>query len=131
MSFASHLDAHSIKRRVFVEKFIYRYFNRFFTAFIGVNLTNDFERGIFGVRYLLPFNIESELRLDTKGEFRLSLEQHLQLTSRLGIFGEFEYDTESNEEWVAGANYTLSKNFSLIGQYHSDFGAGAGIRFRF
>lgn len=108
-----------------------RYFNRFLTAFVGVNFTNDYDRGIFGVRYILPFNFESDLRIDTEGEFRINIGQHLQLTSRLGIFGEFEYDTESDKEWVAGANYTLSKNFSLVGQYHSDFGAGAGVRFRF
>ena len=108
-----------------------RYFNRFITAFIGGNFTNDFERGIFGVRTLLPFNFESTARIDTAGEFRVTIGQNLHLTSRLGIFGDFEYDTESKKEWVAGARYILSRNFSLVGQYHSDFGAGAGIRFRF
>lgn len=108
-----------------------RYFNRFLTAFVGGNFTDDYERGIFGIRYLLPFNFESAYRVDTEGEIRVSIGQSLQLTSRLGIFGDFEYDTESKKEWVAGANYILSKNFSLVGQYHSDFGAGAGIQFRF
>lgn len=108
-----------------------RYFNRFLTAFVGGNITDDYERGIFGVRYLLPFNFESALRLDTEGEFRISIGQSLHLTSRLGIFGDFEYDTESKKEWVTGAKFTFSKNFSLVGQYHSDFGAGAGIQFRF
>jgi hypothetical protein len=108
-----------------------RYFNRFFTAFAGGNFTNEFERGIIGVRYLLPFNIESSVRVDTAGELRVALGQSLHLTSRLGIFGDFEYDTESKKEWVAGAHYILSKNLSLVGQYHSDFGAGAGINFRF
>jgi FtsP/CotA-like multicopper oxidase with cupredoxin domain len=108
-----------------------RYFNRFLTAFAGGNFTNDFERGIFGVRTLLPFNFESTARIDTAGEFRVTIGQSLHLTSRLGVFGDFEYDTESKKEWVAGARYTLSRNFSLVGQYHSEFGAGAGIRFRF
>ncbi len=108
-----------------------RYFNRFLTAFVGGNITDDYERGIMGVRTLLPFNFESALRIDTEGEFRVSIGQSVHLTSRLGIFGDFEYDTESKKEWVAGANFILSKNFSLVGQYHSDFGAGAGIQFRF
>ena len=30
-----------------------RYFNRFFNLFAGLNLTNDYERGIFGIHYLL------------------------------------------------------------------------------
>lgn len=108
-----------------------RYYNRFFNLFAGVNLTNDYDRGIFGIRYLLPFNVESTLRVDSEGEFRIELTQGLQLTSRFGIFGDIEYDTESKEEWLLGGKYTLSKNLALTGQYHSDFGAGAGLEFRY
>ena len=108
-----------------------RYFNRFFNIFGGINLTNDYERGIFGIRYLLPFNIDSTFRFDSEGEFRVELAQGLQLTSRFEVFGDVEYDTESKEEWLLGGKYTLSKNMALTGQYHSDFGAGAGLEFRY
>ena len=108
-----------------------RYFNRYFNLFTGVNFINDFERGIFGMRYLLPFNIESALRVDSEGEFRIELAQGLQLTTRFGIFGNIQYDTESKEEWLLGGKYTLSKNTALTAQYHSDFGAGAGMEFRY
>ncbi|MGV7220248.1 MAG: multicopper oxidase domain-containing protein [Nitrospinales bacterium] len=108
-----------------------RYFSRLLTVFVGGNFTSDFERGIIGVRYLLPLNFDSELRVDTKGKFRVTIGQSLQLTNKLEIFGNFEYDTESDTEWVAGARYTLSKNLFLVGQFHSDFGAGGGIRFWF
>jgi FtsP/CotA-like multicopper oxidase with cupredoxin domain len=108
-----------------------RYFNRFLNIFAGVNLTNDYERGIWGIRYLLPLNIESSLRIDSAGEFRIELAQDIQLTSRLGIFGDIEYDTESREEWLLGGKYTLSKNLALISQYHSEFGAGVGMEFRY
>ncbi len=108
-----------------------RYLNRFFNVFAGVNFTNDYERGIFGMRYLLPFNVDSTVRVDSEGEFRVELEQGLQLTSRFGIFGDVEYDTESKEEWLLGGKYILSKNMALTGQYHSDFGAGAGMEFRY
>ena len=108
-----------------------RYFNRFFNIFAGVNFTNDYDRGIFGIRYLLPFNIYNALRVDSEGEFRIELAQGLQLTSRFGIFGDIEYDSETKEEWLLGGKYTLSKNMALTGQYHSDFGAGAGMEFRY
>ena len=108
-----------------------RYFNRFFNLFAGLNLTNDYERGIFGIRYLLPFNIDSALRVDSEGEFRIELAQGLQLTSRFGIFGDIEYDSETKEEWLLGGKYTPSKSLALTGQYHSDFGAGAGMEFRY
>jgi FtsP/CotA-like multicopper oxidase with cupredoxin domain len=108
-----------------------RYINRFTNIFAGVKITNEYERGIFGVRYLLPLNIDSSLRIDSAGEFRIELAQEIQLTSRLGIFGDIEYDTESKEEWLLGGKYTLSKNLALTSQYHSDFGAGAGMEFRY
>ena len=108
-----------------------RYISRFLTVFFGGNFTSDINRGIFGVRYLLPLNFDSEIRIDTDGEFRVTIGKQLQLTNRLGIFGDFEYDTESEIEWAAGAKYTLSKNLSIVGQYHSDFGAGAGLGFIF
>jgi len=108
-----------------------RYFNRFLNLYAGINLVNEYERGIFGIRYLLPFNIESTFRIDSAGELRIELGQSLQLTDRIMVFGNAEYDTESREEWLLGGKYILSKNVSMIGQYHSDFGAGAGIEFRY
>ena len=108
-----------------------RYFNRFLNLYAGINLVNEYERGIFGIRYLLPFNIESTFRIDSAGELRIELGQSLQLTDRIMVFGNAEYDTESREEWLLGGKYILSKNVSMIGQYHSDFGAGAGLEFRY
>ncbi len=108
-----------------------RYFNRFLNLYAGVNLVNEYERGIFGIRYLLPFNIESTFRLDSEGELRIELGQKLQLTDRIMVLGNAEYDTETREEWLLGGKYILSKNISMIGQYHSDFGAGAGLEFRY
>jgi FtsP/CotA-like multicopper oxidase with cupredoxin domain len=108
-----------------------RYFNRFFTAFAGIGLENEVERGIFGVRYLLPLNFESEWRIDTKGDFRISLGNSFQLTNNLNLFADFEYDTETNIEWATGVNYTIVKNLGVIGQYHSEFGLGAGVRLSF
>lgn len=108
-----------------------RYFSRTLNLFSGLNLTNRYERGIFGIRYLLPFNIESTWRIDSEGEFRVELSQGLQLTRRFGIFADFEYDTETKKEWLLGGKYTLSKSFALTGQYHSEFGAGAGLEFRY
>jgi len=108
-----------------------RYFNRFFTTFAGIELKNEFEEGIFGVRYLLPLNFESEWRINTKGQFRTSLENSFQLTNNLNAFADFEYDTGTKIEWGAGLNYSVVKNLGLITQYHSDFGLGAGIRLAF
>jgi hypothetical protein len=106
-----------------------RYFNRFFQAFAGGVLTDGEQdhRGIIGFRYLLPLLFESKVWLDTDGDVRLLLDKEIQLTDRLYTFGEFQYDTESKEEWAAGAGWTLSRHFSIIGQYHSEYKGGIGI----
>ena len=75
------------------------------------------------------FNIESALRVDSEGAFRIQLAQRLQVTSRFGIFGDIEYDTEYKEEWLLSGKYTLLKNIALTAQYHSDFGAGMEFRY--
>ncbi len=110
-----------------------RYFNRFFQAFAGAVLTDGEQdnRGIIGVRYLLPFMFESAVWVDTEGDLRLSLDKEIQLTDRLYAFGEFQYDSESEEEWAAGAGWTLGRHFTVIGLYHSEYKGGAGINIRY
>jgi FtsP/CotA-like multicopper oxidase with cupredoxin domain len=113
-----------------------RYFNRFFTAFIGADLLGegddlDEARAVAGIRYLLPLNIESRLWVDSDGGARISLGKEFELTPRIALFGEGEYDTHDLLEGIAGFSYTISKRFSLIGQWHSDFGFGGGVRIRF
>ncbi|MEJ2093449.1 MAG: multicopper oxidase domain-containing protein [Syntrophobacterales bacterium] len=113
-----------------------RYINRFFTVFAGADLiwendSLDRSVGVFGLRYLFPLNIESRIWVDTEGDARFDLGKNLQLTPRFALFGEAEYDTNRLWELRGGATYLLSKNFSLITQWHSDFGWGGGVRMRF
>jgi FtsP/CotA-like multicopper oxidase with cupredoxin domain len=113
-----------------------RYINRFFTIFAGADLIwedDNLDRsvGVFGFRYLFPLNIESRVWVDTQGDARFDLGKNIQLTTRFALFGEAEYDTHRLWELRGGATYLLSKNFSLITQWHSDFGWGGGLRMRF
>ena len=112
------------------------YLNRFASVFAGVDLQGvddrfDRHEGVFGLRYLLPFNIGSRVWMDTAGEFQFAVSKHLEFTPRLAIFSEAEYDTAEQWEARAGASYMLSKNFSLIGQWHSEYGWGGGLRWQF
>jgi CopA family copper-resistance protein len=112
------------------------YLNRFASVFAGVDLEgtgNRFEKheGIFGLRYLLPLNIKSRVWVDTAGEGQFAVSKRLELTPRLTVFSEAEYDTKEHWEIRAGTNYLLAKHFSLIGQWHSWFGWGGGLRWEF
>jgi hypothetical protein len=112
-----------------------RYINRFLSVFAGADVLSERSeidtRGILGLRYLLPLNLESRVWIDTDGGARFNLGRTFQLTPRLGLFGEARYDTHDDWEGVAGLSYTINKVLSLIGQWNSDYGFGGGLQIRF
>ncbi|MCL7487079.1 MAG: multicopper oxidase domain-containing protein [Desulfobulbaceae bacterium] len=113
-----------------------RYVNRFFTFFAGIDLEIeddelDETRGVFGLHYVLPLNLESRVWLDTEGDARINLERTLELTPRISLHGEVEYDTREKWEGKVGLSYLILKSVSLVGQWHSEFGVGVGAQVRF
>lgn len=113
------------------------YLNRFATIFIGQYVEGDAEdefeksRAMAGLTYLLPLNIESTWWIDSDGEARASLEKSFDLTPRLSLYGEVEYDTVEDWQGSSGLRYTVDKHLSLVGNWHSEYGLGAGLQFRF
>jgi CopA family copper-resistance protein len=113
-----------------------RYFNRFSSIMVGANFlgsgddTED-SRAVAGFRYLLPLHLESLFWVDSDGGARVSLEKEFTLTPRLSLIGEVQYDTHDLWEGKTGLSYTVTKSFSLLGQWHSEFGWGAGLQIRF
>ncbi|MBW2107765.1 MAG: multicopper oxidase domain-containing protein [Deltaproteobacteria bacterium] len=114
-----------------------RYLNRFFTVFGGADFlgeTNEMDkaRGVFGAGYLLPLNVESRLWVDTDGGARCVFVKEFQLTPRLAILGEAQYDSHDTF-WESSVklDYMASKTFSIVAVWHSEYhwGAGATIRF--
>ena len=113
-----------------------RYINRFLRLFAGADLLGtrdelDESRGVFGLRYLLPFNLESAGWVDTDGGARLALARSFQLTPRLSLFGEVQYDTHDYWEGRTGLAYQVFKIALLVGQWHSEYGFGGGLQIRF
>jgi hypothetical protein len=113
-----------------------RYFNRFFRIlagidFLGEGSSTEETRGVVGLRYLLPFNLETTAWVDTDGGARVQAEKEFTLTPRLHLIGEVEYDSHDKWEGKAGLSYVVTENFSLLGQWHSEFGWGGGLQVRF
>lgn len=113
-----------------------RYINGFFSAFAGADFQGtgdavDDVRGVLGLRYLLPLNLDMRAWLDTDGGGRVSFEKSFHLTPRLGLYVEAEYDTHDQWEGKTGLSYILSKNVSLLLQWHSEFGWGGGLKIWF
>lgn len=112
------------------------YINSFWSVFAGANLMgagSDTEatRAVIGVHTLLPLNFDLQAWIDSDGGARGSLEKHLPLTPRLDISGVVRYDTHALWEGQAGLAFMLSKCISLLARWHSTFGFGGGLEFRF
>lgn len=110
-----------------------RFFNSNLSAFASFEVSNGIneDRGMMGARYLLPFLIQSQASLDTDGDFRFTVAKTIPITARFALFGRAQYDTKALWETSAGAEYVLHRNVSLVGQWHNQYGWGAGIGFRF
>ncbi len=110
-----------------------RYLNRFFTVFTGADIGTAIEddRAVAGIRYLLPFMLETRAFLGSDGGARATIARKFELLPRLSLDGLVQYDTDSYWEYVGGLSYTLSKDVSLRAQWHSDYRWGAGLQARF
>jgi lipopolysaccharide assembly outer membrane protein LptD (OstA) len=112
-----------------------RYINPPWMTLAGYRLTNmmdDKEDTAFvGFTHRLPYMVDFTSTIESNGDLRFSLAKSLQLTNRLSAFGRFEYDTRQDLMWMAGLNYTLTKNLGLMTSMDSDYGFGGGLSFRF
>lgn len=110
-----------------------RYINRFAGIFAGANIGDAIakDRGVLGLHYLLPFNIETRSFVATDREVRVELEKEFQLLPRLRVEGLAEYETGEGWEYVGGLTYDLGRSTSLRGQWHSEYRWGGGIQVRF
>lgn len=110
------------------------YFNPRWVAFAGYRLTNMMEGRdavIAGATYRLPYMVDFTGTIQSNGDARVALGKMLQITSRISVMARAEYDTAEKFSWQAGASYTLTKRFSLMSTYDSDYGIGAGVGIRF
>lgn len=113
-----------------------KFVDRFFSFFGGVyaelhERMIETHRGVLGINYLLPFNIETEIWADSDGGARYKVEKHLAITPRLIGFGEVQYDTHEKWERRFGVKYILDKDIDLVINYHSVYDWGGGINYRF
>jgi len=130
-----------------------RYLHDYLRVFGGVNIENEIEdsfnefktTAVVGVRYLTPYLFALDARIDNELRPRIGLGRSVMIFPKLSIFGYYEYqldlglvnnlptnrDYMSETVWNAGAEYMLSRNFSLMASYDNRFGAGGGLSIRF
>ena len=108
----------------------HRQLTRFLALYAGAGLEREERaenRGMAGASYVLPLLIESELRIDTTGHFRLELESDLQLTNRTRL----HWNWNTDDEYRVRLSYEFNKKTAVTGGYDSDFKLGAGFEYRY
>lgn len=85
---------------------------------------NNRKAVVAGMQYTLPMLVIGDARVDTDGKLRFQLgREDLSLTSRM----RFAFMVNSDDEYMVGLRYVVTKFVSLSTHYDSDMGAGAGI----
>ncbi len=135
-------------------EFTYEYYlHDYLRIFGGVNIENeipdslsDFKTtAVIGLRYFTPYMFNLDVRVDSELRPRVSLGRSVMLFPKFSVFGYYEYQIDvgivnklptnkdylSETVWSAGAEYMLSRNFSLLASYDNRFGGGAGLTLRF
>jgi CopA family copper-resistance protein len=123
----------------------YAYFaTRYLRPYVGVVTSNKDEylkyyksrdrhipdqdiRAVAGVRYLLPFFLNADLRIDTRAHVRLGVDGETWLFPRVWL----HYGANTDGEFRVGLEGMWSEHFSLTAGYHSDYKWGGGLTWRF
>jgi len=130
-----------------------RYLNDWVRVYAGVNTEtstpNSYDTfntvGLVGVKYFTPYRFNVDVSMDHQLRPRIRLDRELLIFPRIFLEGEYEYradfgwvnDLENNKsyegetQWLVGASYILSRNFSIQGNYNNKYGWGGGLLVRF
>ncbi|CCH57642.1 multicopper oxidase (plasmid) [Fibrisoma limi BUZ 3] len=128
-----------------------RYFGDWFRVFAGIDGGNEeflrvvrpeeggqpigsrrIVRAVAGVRYMLPFLIQSEVKVDTRGNVRFQLSGQQSLFPRLDFQYQAQWLVNSYLRAHVELQYTLTKNLFLHTDYdtrYKTFGGGLGYNF--
>ncbi|MCF6358666.1 MAG: multicopper oxidase domain-containing protein, partial [Draconibacterium sp.] len=139
----------NLEAEVTYEYYLYDYLR----VFGGVNIENEIPKSlddfnttaVAGIRYLTPYLFSLDVRVDSELRPRISIGRSIMVFPKFSVFGYYEYQIDlgavntlpenknymSEVVWSAGAEYMLSRDFSLVASYDNRFGAGAGLSIRF
>ncbi|MCY7360377.1 MAG: multicopper oxidase domain-containing protein [Rudanella sp.] len=89
-------------------------------------------RAVAGVRYLLPFLIDSEVKVDARGNVRFQLSGEQQLFSRVILSYQAQWLVSSYTRLRVDLDYLLTKNIALFGNYDTRYNnVSGGLSYRF
>ncbi len=102
------------------------------TASTDVPPEQKIVRAVAGVRYLLPFLIDSEVKFDAFGNVRVQLSGEEQLLPRLILTYQAQWLVSSYTRLHIDLDYLLTKNLALFGNYDTRYNSlSGGLAYRF
>lgn len=126
-----------------------RYLSQYLRVFGGVDAGNErflrrssagtdvadeqkIVRAVVGGRYLLPFLIDSEVKVDARGNVRFQLSGEQQLLPRLILTYQAQWLVSSYTRLRVDLDYLLTKNLALFGNYDARYKTSSGgLSYRF
>lgn len=126
-----------------------RYLSQYLRVFGGIDAGNDkflrrstagtdvpseqkIVRAVAGVRYLLPFLIDSEVKVDALGNVRFQLSGEQQLLNRLILTCQAQWLVSGYTRLRVDLDYLLTKNLALFGNYDTRYNiVSGGLSYRF
>lgn len=123
----------------------YAYFaTRYLRPYVGVVTSNKDEylkyyksrdrhlpdqdvRAVAGLRYLLPFFLNADLRIDNRAHLRLGVDGETWLFPRVWL----HYGANTDGEFRVGLEGMWTEHLSVTAGYHSDYKWGGGLSWRF
>ncbi|MEO9944411.1 MAG: multicopper oxidase domain-containing protein [Paraglaciecola sp.] len=97
--------------------------SRWLRSFIGARRMDDENELLLGVKYVLPFSIDTSLWITHEGHIDAEIETEFQLTKHIGI----ELSTSTESEWEATLEYRSSPSWSLGLNVNETSGVGVGL----
>ncbi|MDB2462707.1 multicopper oxidase domain-containing protein [Algibacter sp.] len=130
-----------------------RYLNDWVRVYAGVNTETSTPDsydafntvGLVGIKYFTPYRFNVDVSMDHQLRPRIRLDRELLIFPRIFLEGEYEYRADfgwvnaldnnksyqGETQWLVGASYILSRNFSIQGNYNNRYGWGGGLLVRF
>jgi CopA family copper-resistance protein len=108
--------------------------NQYLAAYMGGNFEQT-EKGrlfsrkgdnsaVVGLRYLLPLFVQTDARISSKGQFRLTVSREdIPISTRLYMGASYNTDNE----FQVDTRYILTKSFAVSASYDNQYGFGGGL----
>jgi len=121
---------HDKKWEIEGDLFYRRWLGQYFNIIAGGTSFEEKQRGTVGIGYLLPMMIETNLLIDSKGDYRVDLERKFQWTSRVFTEGEFTLRQHEDPEWKVNLMYGPNWHWAA-GVVLTDEKIGVGAQWKF